>query len=323
MIEETLGWIQLPTYQRAAPCQLTEIDSQYRVVAYGLETANGALEAVYVVTAGQTVSTAHIPVGGGVLPVGIHPQGTEIYLHAANPQLVTITPYVSYRGETNFPLPLLAMLYQYGGGGAVVPAHHLTHEDGASDEINVAGLSGVLADAQNANQLQGRDVSAVAPADGQLLAWVNAATEWQPVTGPTNSVCIYYPAQYDTNYLNYRVQNVAGTGSWRFTFHVPIDLGTVLNLCLAGIPQTGAGGAGKDIDLSSSYATVGEPANTHAETDTTSTYDLGTVGDIVLVDLTSVFSALSANDYCGVLVDHNSIGGTVSYFGVLLNYTRA
>lgn len=34
------------------------------------------------------------------------------------------------------------------GGGGPPAAHHLTHENGGTDEITVAGLSGLLADAQ-------------------------------------------------------------------------------------------------------------------------------------------------------------------------------
>jgi hypothetical protein len=37
---------------------------------------------------------------------------------------------------------------EYGGGLGPPPAHGSTHEDGGSDEINVGGLSGLLADAQ-------------------------------------------------------------------------------------------------------------------------------------------------------------------------------
>jgi len=56
--------------------------------------------------------------------------------------------------------------------------HGSTHQDGGSDEISVAGLSGVLADGQDAAQIQGRDVAATAPSADQVLAW--SGSQWEP-----------------------------------------------------------------------------------------------------------------------------------------------
>lgn len=57
--------------------------------------------------------------------------------------------------------------------------HATTHGNGESDEISVEGLSGTLADRQDADKLQGRDISSNAPASGQVYAWNTA--EWVPV----------------------------------------------------------------------------------------------------------------------------------------------
>ena len=59
-------------------------------------------------------------------------------------------------------------------------AHASTHEDGGADEISVADLSGRLADAQNADTLQGRNVSSDAPTSGQVLTWRDGSSEWGP-----------------------------------------------------------------------------------------------------------------------------------------------
>ena len=59
-------------------------------------------------------------------------------------------------------------------------AHAANHEDGGGDEISVAGLSGVLADKQDANKLQGRDVAVTAPSANQVLGWDSGATQWEP-----------------------------------------------------------------------------------------------------------------------------------------------
>ena len=63
-------------------------------------------------------------------------------------------------------------------------AHAASHQDGGSDEINVGGLSGVLADRQDADKLQGHNVSGTAPSTGQVLTWDGSA--WAPTT-PTPS----------------------------------------------------------------------------------------------------------------------------------------
>jgi hypothetical protein len=66
-------------------------------------------------------------------------------------------------------------------GGAFAPAAHAaSHEDGGGDEIDVTGLSGVLADAQNADQLQSYAVSNTAPTSGYLLMWCGSTSKWEP-----------------------------------------------------------------------------------------------------------------------------------------------
>ena len=61
-------------------------------------------------------------------------------------------------------------------------AHATTHENGGGDEISVAGLNGVLADKQDANKIQARNVAATLPTDGQALVWNNSGAQWQPGT---------------------------------------------------------------------------------------------------------------------------------------------
>jgi len=62
-------------------------------------------------------------------------------------------------------------------------SHGSRHQLGGGDAISVAGLSGVLADAQDAGALQGRTVSSSAPSDGNALKWNAAgAGQWEPGT---------------------------------------------------------------------------------------------------------------------------------------------
>ena len=58
--------------------------------------------------------------------------------------------------------------------------HSTEHQDGGVDELNVGGLSGVLADRQDADKLQGRDVQDVAPSDDDVLTWNDTESRWEP-----------------------------------------------------------------------------------------------------------------------------------------------
>lgn len=60
--------------------------------------------------------------------------------------------------------------------------HSARHEVGGLDEISVAGLSGVLADRQDANKIQGRAVQDIAPQNDYILVWSSANSRWEPHT---------------------------------------------------------------------------------------------------------------------------------------------
>jgi len=59
-------------------------------------------------------------------------------------------------------------------------AHASEHEITGGDVISVAGLSGVLADKQDADKLQGRAISTNVPSDSMYLVWDNALSQWVP-----------------------------------------------------------------------------------------------------------------------------------------------
>jgi len=58
-------------------------------------------------------------------------------------------------------------------------AHKTTHQDGGSDEISVAGLSGVLADRQDADKIQGVDVESGAPDDRDMWRYSSSNSQWE------------------------------------------------------------------------------------------------------------------------------------------------
>lgn len=132
---------------------------------------------------------------------------------------------------------------------------------------------------------------------------------------------IFIPANATTNDNNYAALSIASNGNDYFTFQTPNDFGILSAIKAVGIPTGGAAGAAKDIDLFSDYAKLGESATINTESNTTDVYDLtGTSGFITSIDLSTVFSNLEANHFCGVNIDHKTIGGAIDYLGIELEY---
>jgi hypothetical protein len=63
-----------------------------------------------------------------------------------------------------------------------IPAHHIRHEAGGTDEVNVNGLTGVLADPQDAGWLRGVLISTTPPSGADRLAFDSALNEWVPTS---------------------------------------------------------------------------------------------------------------------------------------------
>lgn len=203
--------------------------------------------------------------------------------------------------------------------------------DGATLDAHVANLSNphVVTAAQvgnttaqwNANQLQGTNVSASAPSAGNLLQLVGGV--WTP-QNPTRTRSLFFNANFDTNRGDFRVRRVNTNGTFQYTFFVPADFLTLSSLQAIVIPSAGAALGGRNIDLFSDYAAIGEPSNNHDESNTAIVFNLaGTSGQIAALDISSVFSSLSALDFCGITIIHNAIGGDLDYLGIRLTYTAS
>ncbi len=121
---------------------------------------------------------------------------------------------------------------------------------------------------------------------------------------------------------DFQVLSVGSNGTGRFSFFVPTDFVTLVSLEVLFIAESGAAGAGKDIDLTSDYGADGESFNNHSESDAVTTYTL-TADVHDTLDISGVFSVLAASDICGIAVKHNAIGGSVSYLGTRLVYRTA
>jgi hypothetical protein len=132
---------------------------------------------------------------------------------------------------------------------------------------------------------------------------------------------VFFEAPFDSFKLYFKTKVIVTDGQERFTFKIPSDFVSLYKLCLIGIVSSGAAGTGKDIDLYSSYGAAGEDYNAHTESDTATTYNfLGKTDKLVEINISSVFSSVSKDDYCGLRIVHNTIGGDIDYLGILLEY---
>src|SRR4030042_5284180 len=134
---------------------------------------------------------------------------------------------------------------------------------------------------------------------------------------------IFIPAQTDSALGNRRVQAVAGTGAYNFNFMFPLDFvefGPSGGIFVVGFPQTGVPGTDRDIDLNIEYDNGPNTSRTYYTTGDASTlYDLtGTLNVQWLLPFHTLISDPGAGKTGGINVDHNAIGGTISYIGVLL-----
>lgn len=122
---------------------------------------------------------------------------------------------------------------------------------------------------------------------------------------------------------NFRVRAVGTSGNFSFNFKVPFDFVSLIEITAQMFVESGAVGTGKNIDLSSNYCAIGEVYSTHGQSDTVSTYNLGSVADgLAEISLASVFNSpgIGAGDICGVNITHSALGGSVNYVGLRLKY---
>ena len=155
-------------------------------------------------------------------------------------------------------------------------------------------------------------------AGDQLVARYNTS-----IIAPTLRFHESMATDYSANDGNFRVRQIGANGSHRFSFSIPEDFNNAVSLELIGQPESGADGAGKDIDIFSEYGVLGEAFDTNVESDTTTLYDLtGTFGQtIAVIDLFPIVSNIAAGQEIGFLIDHKGIGGAIDYLRIKLAYT--
>lgn len=130
------------------------------------------------------------------------------------------------------------------------------------------------------------------------------------------------PTFYQVNIGFHRVPILGTAGVANlYEFIVPSDFNNLVKATVSCIPSANIASSGKDIDLFSDYAGLGEPSNQHSESDVSTVYDFtGLGGDIAEFSVASVLSALAAGDRVGLRILHNTIGGDNRYLNLLLEY---
>jgi len=128
----------------------------------------------------------------------------------------------------------------------------------------------------------------------------------------------FSPGSDTANQDNYSHRSAGSTAQSYLAFHIPHDFVSLSTLELVYFNTSAL--VAVDIDLNSSYAAIGEAQTTHQESDTVTTYT-SNANEIDVIDLAVVFSSLTANDFCGINIDHNGIGATQRYLGIRLRYT--
>lgn len=127
----------------------------------------------------------------------------------------------------------------------------------------------------------------------------------------------FSPGTDTANQDRYSTRNNSASASSFFTFQIPLSFSAIVALEVVLFPS--ATDAAADIDLFSSYGSVGENRTVHQESETTNTYAL-TTNILAVVDITPVFSSIVAGDICGLEWDQNGLAGATRVLGIRMRY---
>lgn len=132
----------------------------------------------------------------------------------------------------------------------------------------------------------------------------------------------WFPVEYTGNIGNYRVRSLASGGAARLLSGIaPANLTSVTAMYLYMIPSSGAALSNRDLNIFVDYAGIGEPYNINTASDVTSTFNLSGLANIVhRINISYLFTNLSANDVFGIQMSHGPIGGSIDYLGLLMEY---
>jgi hypothetical protein len=124
---------------------------------------------------------------------------------------------------------------------------------------------------------------------------------------------------YNFDHNDYRVRAVGANATFNFSFRVPYLFASLTLLEIVGINNDATPGS-QSIDLFSDYGALGQASNFFSESDLANTVTIPGANFLFSYDISSVFSSLAPNQYCGLMIDHQGIGGRVDYLGVRMRY---
>lgn len=135
----------------------------------------------------------------------------------------------------------------------------------------------------------------------------------------TTTKTVFFRPERVGSYLNYKVKSLGQGGNDNFTFTIPTNFTNLVSLEMVYIPSSTIS-AGKTVNLTSSYAKIGELAGTNSES-LPAVPISGTADTIELKDISGVYSNLQAGHICGLNWNNNNIGSTIYILGIRLRYS--
>lgn len=153
-----------------------------------------------------------------------------------------------------------------------------------------------------------------------LMAGANEP-EWGMVIGATKE--FFVPAiGLSANlsaYEHYAISSLDGLNKYaNMNFRVPHDFSAITLAEVVVIPK--ATQAEANYDILSSYATEGEAANTHVESDETTTYNATNL-QMLFIDVEPILQNLSPDDIVGVRFNQGEAGHNVAVLGLWFKYS--
>lgn len=205
---------------------------------------------------------------------------------------------------------------------SVNATHHIEHENEGSDEIDVAGLSGLLADDQHVLDAEVLAVAAAAT-HGIAQHTDTTRTKFIDVSIESFSGTVLNWVSISGIRLSTGVDTYAQFSMW----DVPTDFVSFISLELV---WTGTGLAlGQDwvCDPNQNFMTEGEIGTTHADNPANTTLDMAAENTLYMSDIGLTMANLAKSDYSGGRIwrrgtdEVDTYDGYVTILGLLLTYT--
>lgn len=148
---------------------------------------------------------------------------------------------------------------------------------------------------------------------------------WRQISSVINSTeTSFINLPYNITVDNYKAFQIGQNSSDSITGITNLEFTNISDILLVYFTEVGADGAGKSIDLTSSYARAGTDKNTFNEADTIN-ITLAPTNQINQYSVSSVFSQILAQGgewKIGLNIKHNNVGGNVDYLFLKILYTR-